>query len=203
MALERVAESHGNWNSREQRESPAGVIANFEIRELKRSELTRVREIDRTERIDVIYRQRGPRLEEVPGEWSAQPWRLGDGEHSVSEQHAALVALVATGGIALGAFDGERLVGIGVVVPHLRPGIAQLAYLYVSNRSRSTGIGTKLCDVLEKRASNSGDSEIVVSATPSVNTVRFYLNRGYRPMVDPLPELFALEPDDVHLQKRL
>ena len=43
---------------------------------------------------------------------------------------------VDAGAIALGAFAGERLVGIGVVVLHLRPGVAQLAYLYVTTASR-------------------------------------------------------------------
>jgi hypothetical protein len=36
-------------------------------------------------------------------------------------------------------------------------------------------------------------------ATPSENTVRFYLGRGYRPMARPLPELLGLEPEDVHM----
>jgi len=44
---------------------------------------------------------------------------------------------------------------------------------------------------------------MVVSATPSLNTVRFYQRRGYRPMPEPLPELFALEPEDVHMEKDL
>ena len=44
---------------------------------------------------------------------------------------------------------------------------------------------------------------MVVSATPSENTVRFYLRRGYRPMAEPFPELFELEPDDIHLAKPL
>jgi hypothetical protein len=41
------------------------------------------------------------------------------------------------------------------------------------------------------------------SATPSLSTVRFYLGRGFEPMSEPLPELYKLEPDDVHMQKRL
>ena len=45
--------------------------------------------------------------------------------------------------------------------------------------------------------------DIVVSATPSENTVRFYLGRGFQPMAEPLAELFELEPDDVHMCKVL
>ena len=48
---------------------------------------------------------------------------------------------------------------------------------------------------------SAGDNEIVVSATPSENTVCFYLGRGYRPMAQPLAELLALEPEDIHMGK--
>jgi hypothetical protein len=44
---------------------------------------------------------------------------------------------------------------------------------------------------------------MVVSATPSDNTVRFYLSRGFRPTAEPLAELFELEPEDVHMRKAL
>ena len=44
---------------------------------------------------------------------------------------------------------------------------------------------------------------MVVTATPTENTVRFYLSRGFEPMAEPLPELFELEPEDVHMHKVL
>jgi GNAT superfamily N-acetyltransferase len=105
------------------------------------------------------------------------------------------------GGIARGAFSDGRLVGIGVVVPHLRPAIAQLAFLHVSQDFRAAGVGSRLAADLELVARRAGDREIVVSATPSENTVRFYWGRGYRPMARPLPELLELEPEDVHMRK--
>jgi GNAT superfamily N-acetyltransferase len=110
---------------------------------------------------------------------------------------------VDAGGVGLGAFAGDRLVGIGVVVPHLRPGIAQLAYLMVSAPSRATGIGSRLCEQLDEIARAGGDSDMVVTATPTENTVRFYLGRGFQPMAEPLAELFELEPEDVHMHKVL
>ena len=154
-----------------------------EIRRLARTELSRVVEIDRTERIDVLYEQRGTELVERRGNWSAPAWDPdGHGEHSVEAQRHALEHYADAGGIALGAFSGGRLVGIGVVVPHLRPAIAQLAFLHVSEEFRAAGIGSRLCDDLELIARGAGDSEMVVSATPSENTVRFYLGRGYELM---------------------
>ena len=44
---------------------------------------------------------------------------------------------------------------------------------------------------------------MVVSATPSANTVRFYMGRGFEPMGQPLAELVEREPDDVHMHKAL
>ena len=156
------------------------------------------------ERIDVLYDQHGTELVARHGDWSASAWDPeGHGEHSVGAQLRALEHDVDAGGIALGAFAGERLVGIGVVVPHLRPGIAELAFLHVSAPVRATGIGRRLSEQLEQIARTAGDADMVVSATPSENTVRFYLGRGFRPMAEPLAELFELEPEDVHMGKVL
>jgi GNAT superfamily N-acetyltransferase len=175
-----------------------------EFKRLARVELSRVAEIDRTERIDLIYEQRGTELEERRGNWSSPAWDPhGHGEHSVEAQRHALERYLDAGGIALGAFSKGRLVGIGVVVPHLRPEIAQLAFLHVSEGFRAAGIGRGLCDELDQIARDAGDTEIVVSATPSENTVRFYMGRGYELMAQALPELYELEPEDVHMKKPL
>jgi GNAT superfamily N-acetyltransferase len=186
------------------------VESAVELRRLDRAELARVGEIDRRERIDVLYDQHGTRLVARHGDWHASAWDPdghgdhGDhGEHSVAAQRHALEHYTEAGGIAVGAFAGGQLVGIGVVVAHLRPGIAQLAFLHVSAPWRATGIGRRLCDELEEIARTAGDADMVVSATPTGNTVRFYLGRGFQPMGEPLAELFALEPDDVHLTKPL
>jgi predicted N-acetyltransferase YhbS len=174
------------------------------IRRLRHDELGRVAEIDRTERIDLIYVQHGAELEGRPGDWSAPAWDLhGGGEHSVSTHIRDLEHYVEAGGTALGAFDGDRMIGMGAVVPHVRPGVAQLAWLHVTNGRRDTGIGRRLCTALEAIARDAGDQRIVVSATPSEHTVTFYRRRGYEVMATPLAELFEREPDDVHLDKAL
>lgn len=174
------------------------------IRRLERGELARVGEIDRTERINVLYRQRGAHLVRIEGQFDASPWAAeGRDEHSVKHQREELRRLFARGATALGAFDGGRLVGIGVLLPHLRPGVAQLAFLHVGHGFRDRGVGGRLAAELERIAREAGDKRIVVSATPSEHTVRFYERRGFRPMAEPLPELLALEPEDVHLNKPL
>jgi GNAT superfamily N-acetyltransferase len=179
-------------------------MSGITYRRLVTADLTRIGEIDRTERIDIVYVQHGARLEQQLGDFSAPAWLAeGEGEHSVAHQRAECERHLDAGGIALGAFVNGRLVGIGIVRPHIRPGIAQFAFLYVSNGHRAQGIGQHLSEELERLAREGGDTTMVVSATPSLNTVRFYLHQGFEPMAEPLPELYELEPEDVHLQKRL
>ena len=172
-------------------------------RQLAAEELTRLGEIDRTESIDTLYVQHGTELEAVSGDFSASPWHGGHGEHSLEHEIEVCEFYRAAGGTVLGAFAGERLVGIGIVVPSVRPGIAQLAYLHVSNGLRGQGIGVYLTEEMERLARAAGARWMVISATPSENTVRFYRGRGYEPTATPLPELYEREPEDVHLEKRL
>jgi GNAT superfamily N-acetyltransferase len=180
------------------------VTTAIEVRRLERSELSRVSEIDRTERIEALYDQQGTRLIARQGTWSAPAWDAdGHGEHSVEAKVREVQHYLDSGGVAIGAFAVGRMVGIGVVVPRLRPGIAQLAFLHVSASWRATGVGSRLCERLEQIARSAGDSDMVVSATSSENTVRFYLGRGFEPTAEPLAELFELEPEDVHMRKAL
>ena len=94
--------------------STDGPVREIEYRRLAPAELFLVGEIDRTERI------------EGRAEWdtarTASRWLElaawypdGDGEYSVAAQQVALERHVEAGAIPLGAFDGERLVGIGLV----------------------------------------------------------------------------------------
>ena len=176
----------------------------MELRGLEPDDLGRVAEIDRSEPIDAIYVQEGGALTLVEGDYSSPPWSLhGDGEHSVAGVLRAVEDWCARGGVAYGAFDGERLVALGVVVPELRPGVAQLAFLHVTAGRRGRGVGARLTTELENVARSRGAATMVVSATPSRNTVAFYRGRGYEPSAAPLPELLELEPEDVHLEKRL
>jgi GNAT superfamily N-acetyltransferase len=172
------------------------------LRPLEPTELPRLGKIDRTERIESIYIQRGEMLEESAQPFDVPPWSpTGTHAHSVPDQIGFCEWHISRGAQAFGAFDGDRLVGIGLVTPHLRPGVAQLSYLHVSDGYRGRGVGRRLVKELERVAREAGDSQMVVSATPTINTVRFYMSCGFAPMAEPLPELFELEPEDVHLSK--
>jgi GNAT superfamily N-acetyltransferase len=175
------------------------MAASLDIRQLSRGELRRVGEIDRTEHIDMLYVQDGDRLIENEGSWDAPAWDEPSVESKIRELHGYL----DLGGIALGALVDERLVGLGVVIPELRRHLAQLAFLHVSSQWRGTGVGTSLSDRLDDLARRAGASEMVVSATPSRNTVTFYRSRGFIPMAHPLKALADHEPDDIHMHKVL
>lgn len=180
------------------------MAATVDIRRVDRDDLVRVAEIDRTEHIEVLVVQAGERLIEREGNWDAPAWeRDGHGEHSVAAKVSELHRYLDLGGIALGALVDERMVGIGVVVPRLQPRRAQLAFLHVSAPWRGTGVGSSLSAQLDDIARAAGATEMVVSATPSKNTVSFYLGRGFVPMSHPLDVLAELEPDDIHMHKAL
>ncbi len=179
-------------------------MSEIDYRRLTEAEVDRVGEIDRSERVESAFVQKGARLEERAVAWNVRPWTAdGHGEHSIAHQREACARQLRAGAAALGALAGERLIGLGLLTPHVRRGVAQLAFLHVSDGHRARGVGARLADELERIARAAGHAEVVVSATPSGNTVRFYLGRGYEPDADPLPELLALEPEDVHLRKRL
>lgn len=174
------------------------------FRFMKRDELSRVAEIDRRERIETLYQQQGALLIEQHGRWDAPGWDPdGTGEHSVAAKVREVEGYVDAGGVVVGAFADDRLIGVGVVVPHLRPRIAQLAFLHVSAPFRRTGVGRRLSEELDRVARERGATQMVVSATPSRNTVRFYLDRGFDPAAQPLAELVQIEPEDIHMSKPL
>jgi GNAT superfamily N-acetyltransferase len=103
----------------------------------------------------------------------------------------------------IGAFDGERLVGVGLLTPEVRPEIAQLAYLQVSSGYRRLGIATRIVHTLIDWASETGARQIYVSATPSESALGFYLGEGFSPVDELLPELFELNPEDIHMIRNL
>jgi GNAT superfamily N-acetyltransferase len=180
------------------------MTAPITYRLMDSSELDRLGEIDRTERIDSIYIQNGEALVESFQKFDVPPWLpTGSHPHTVPVQIDFLKQHVSQGASIFGAFAAERLVGIGLVLPHIRPSIAQLTFLHISHDYRGRGAGRRLVAALERVAREAGDTQMVVSATPTVRTVQFYMSCGYAPMAEPLPELFAEEPEDIHLSKRL
>lgn len=90
-----------------------------------------------------------------------------------------------------------------MVTSEIRPQLAQLSYLHVSQRYRRKGIAARLAHEMIAWAKSTGAEAKYVSATPSESAVGFYTNQGFQVVDAPLPELFEMEPEDIHMLKRL
>ena len=107
------------------------------------------------------------------------------------------------GGAVYGALVGDLLVGVAVLRPRLTATRAQLQSLFVSRAYRRQGVARRLVGAVERRARAGGARELYVSAMPSVPAVGFYRAQGFRVADAVDPDLFAQEPEDIHLVKPL
>jgi GNAT superfamily N-acetyltransferase len=157
--------------------------------------------IDRSEHVDFEYRVIDGQLEQVPATIVEVPaWDpTGSGPFSVAAHIAFCESVVARGGILLGAFVGEQTAGLAVVHPAFEPLLAWLAVLHVSRPHRRKGAAQALWDAAAEIAVANGAESMYVSATPTESAIGFYLRQGCR-LADPVhPDLFAAEPEDIHL----
>ncbi len=167
-------------------------------------EVTRMSEINRRERVVVGYEMEDGELRVMDVDWDVPNWFAGgEGEHSVATKITFCQDHLRRGGRMIGAFAEGKLVGLGLVTPNIRPGMDQLAYLHVSDGFRRMGIAARLTHEMVELARQGGAEEMYVTSTPSGSAVGFYRSQGFEPVDDPLPELYELEPDDIHMLKRL
>ncbi|HUF32905.1 MAG TPA: GNAT family N-acetyltransferase [Acidimicrobiales bacterium] len=181
---------------------PPSASSVMNVRRLEPSDVALVASIDRSEHVEVQYRIEDGRLVEGPPfKVDIPPWDAdGSGEHSVASHIAFCASVVADGASLLGAFDDAgELMGLATVHPTFEPGLAWLATLHVSRAHRRRGAASALWEVGAALARGAGAQSLYVSATPTGSAVGFYLSRGCR-LADPVhSELFAHEPEDIHL----
>ncbi len=169
-----------------------------QIRELKREELDRVYEIDRSEAIERMYRQSDGVLESYDSD------TVMESDHAFWDGHLASWRREMTdGAIAFGAFDGDRMTGFAILKRNLSPAQDQILALYVSAEYRLSGIAKSLYMEAQGAAKRGGATSLYVAATPSSSAVGFYLSQGFEPTPDPHPALLAEQPDDIHMVKQL
>ena len=100
-------------------------------RELAVEEITRLGEMDRSERVSQAYVQHGAEIELQAVDWDVPTFAPdGPGEHTVPHKIAEWQP-VARLGQSWGAFEDERLVGLGVLRHRLAGDMAELAVLHV------------------------------------------------------------------------
>jgi len=168
------------------------------IRELTRDEIPLVWAIDRREVIDGIYVVQNGELVLRPEHFDVHGWPPGEAE----KYTPILTDCFDRGGAFFGAFEADRLVGVAVLESAFIGKDAdqlQLKFLQVSRENRGHGLGRLLFELSARRAKELGAKRLYISATPSQHTVEFYLRLGCFPAAEPDPELYALEPDDIHL----
>jgi GNAT superfamily N-acetyltransferase len=162
-------------------------------------ELTGVEEIDVSESGYLLYYYREGKIATKREAWHRSP-RNAEAWGSYIERWKATLERA---GVALGAFDGKRLVGIAVLEYHLTESMAHLVALFVSKDSRRQGIAARLTQEVMRLAKAQGADQLYVSATPSESAVGFYLSQGFALAKQVHQELYALEPEDIHLVRQL
>jgi predicted N-acetyltransferase YhbS len=179
--------------------SKSGRRAEVTIRELTRDEIERVWEIDRREVIENVYSLRDGLLVLEPEHHDMEGWPRGEAEIYTPIFRNCF----DRGGTFLGAFEESKLVGAAVLESRFigRNGDQlQLKFLHVSHDERNKGLGKALFQMAVARARDLGAKRLYISATPSQNTVDFYLRLGCEVTAEFDRELFDLEPDDIHLE---
>jgi predicted N-acetyltransferase YhbS len=117
-----------------------------------------------------------------------------------------LEACFDRGGWFLGVFDGAKLVGAVVLESQFigkQGDKLQMKFLHVSRETRGKGLGKMLFQKAAEQAKKQGARKLYISATPARHTVDFYFKQGCRVTQEPDAELFALEPEDIHLEYAL
>jgi predicted N-acetyltransferase YhbS len=168
-------------------------------RHLLRDEIGQVWKIDRSEVIDNVYHFENGALVLRPEHHDVSGWPPGEAE----KYTPILLDCFDRGGWFHGAFDREDLIG-AVVLENQRIGKSndqlQLKFLHVSNSYRNRGLGKQLFELAKAAAREKGAKRLYISATPSENTINFYMRLGCTVADEPDPELFELEPEDIHLE---
>jgi GNAT superfamily N-acetyltransferase len=169
------------------------------ITHMRPAELSRVEEIDVSESGHLVYHYREGRIET-----KRQAWHRG---HRDAAEWGTYIqrwkAVLERGGVALGAFDSTRLVGMAVLESHLTERMAHLVALFVSKDSRRHGVAAQLTQEVMRLAKAQGADQLYVSATPSESAIGFYLSQGFVLVKQVHQELYALEPEDIHLLRQL
>ena len=168
-------------------------------RELRREEVEEIWTIDRSEVIENIYYYRDGKLVLQPEYYQMTGWPPGEAAHYTP----ILLDCYDRGGWFYGIFDGEQLIGIAVLESKFISAAKdqlQLKFLHVSQAYRGQGLGKRLFELSRDKAREKGAARLYISATPSEHTINFYHSLGCTVTQELDPELYALEPEDIHLE---
>jgi predicted GNAT superfamily acetyltransferase len=98
------------------------------IDRMKASDLNRISELDRSEHVRLAYEVSDGKLTQLEVDRDVPTWFIdGGGDHSLAEQLTFCRSHLDQGGVMLGAFKNDLIVGAAIVRPVLRDDLAQLA----------------------------------------------------------------------------
>jgi predicted N-acetyltransferase YhbS len=169
------------------------------IRLLQRDEIPLVWQIDRREIVQNIYVLQDGKLVLKPDYFDIQGWPPAEAELSTP----ILLDCYDRGGTFWGAFESDKLVGVAILESKFigsKQDTLQLKFLHVSRDIRKQGFGSRLFNMAAEKARTLGAKKLYISATPSENTIHYYLWLGCILATEIDPELFDLEPEDIHLE---
>lgn len=174
----------------------------MKIRVLKREEIEEVRSIDRSEVVEQIYYYKDGKLILEDEFYDIKGWDHSELENSIKR----LYDIYDRDGTLYGAFDGDRLVGVSALESEFigkKKDQLQLYYHHVDKHYRHKGVGKKLLMKVMEKGRELGAKKLYISATPSKNTIDFYMHMGCRLTTELNPNLFKLEPEDIHLELKI
>ncbi len=168
-------------------------------RPLARDEIELVWSIDRSEVIDSIYYLDHGDLKLRSEHYDMKGWPPGEAE----KYTPILIACYDHGGWFYGLFDDDILFGVAVLANEFignNGDLLQLKFLHVSTEYRHQGWGQQLFELARVEAVRRGAGGMYISATPSEHTINFYIRLGCLVSAHPDSVLYAMEPEDIHLE---
>ena len=173
---------------------------------LRADDLPRIGEVDRSEVVEAEYRTRPSAdgrslgLERTPLDPPLEvgPWTA----HGIDVRAREWKPHVEAGGVFLGALIGSRLVGFSIVAPPAN-GSSELAALFVDQRHRRTGLGTRLMRQSEEAAHELGAASMWLGSNRTASAVEFYLKHGFKAIRLSHGELTDRPPRDPIFAKTL
>lgn len=117
-----------------------------------------------------------------------------------------LRACLTAGGIVLGAYENQALLGFANIEPtrfgHQREYI-ELSYLHVSREFRGRGIGKKLFEVCNEMGNKLGAQKLYIAAHPSIESQLFYKKMGCTLASYIEKDILSKEPLDIQLERKI
>lgn len=172
------------------------------IIQMKLDDSYKIRDIDRSETIELIYKCKDGVLEEIKARHECPNWKEDNYQEIISRYECEL----SNGGTAFGAFDRDKLIGFGVLANKFRGrenNQLQIDLMYVTRKYRRQGIGSQIINSLSKVAIEKGAKYLYISSTETESAVKFYSSWGSTITSEIDEELFEKEPYDIHMLKKL